>query len=67
MSTQSYVIEKLVNNEKDDVENSPQGQFMEKQHYPASTHLSASLHVLNNSSFLILSNESSIPLSGLCW
>lgn len=51
MSTQPNVIEKLVNNEKGDVENGPLGQFMEKQHYPASTHLSASLHVLNNSSF----------------
>lgn len=51
MRTQPNVIEKLVNNEKDDVENGPQGQFMEKQHQPTSTHPSASLHVFNNSSF----------------
>lgn len=34
MSTQPYVIEKPVNKERDDLEKSPQGQFMERKNYP---------------------------------
>lgn len=40
MSTQPYVIEQLVNKEKDDVENTPQGHIIRKSHRHTSTHLS---------------------------
>lgn len=65
MSTQPHVIEKLINKEKDDVENTPQGQFMEKKAlpcFPTSFSLAASFEQFL--SLLILSNESSIPHPG---
>lgn len=65
MQTQPHVTEKLINNEKDDVENTPQGQFTAKNAlacFSMSCSLPASFQQFL--SLLCVSSGSSIPHPG---